>query len=134
MQSAIEIMDKAVLVGPDIEKGAKILQILDDAGLKVSVALWAFLPDYEDWRLILSGRKFDAAGLKEAYGLFHDTLDAAGFTFEETPIVGIFRNTDPFIRSLRKSFGKTKSVSGMRLGGRTFGDRYVEDGYAYRIS
>jgi hypothetical protein len=125
---------KTILVGPDIEKGGKILEILDDAGLKVSVALWAFLPDYEDWRLILSGRKFDAAGLKGPYRLFHETLDAAGFTFEETPIVGIFRNTDPFIRSLRKSFGKTKSVTGMRLGGRTFGDRFVEDAYAYRIS
>jgi hypothetical protein len=87
--------------------------------LKVSVALWAFLPDYEDWRFILSGRKFDAAGLK-AYGLLHDTLDAAGFSLEETPIVGVFDTSDPFIRSLRKTFGKTKSVTGMRLGGRTF--------------
>jgi hypothetical protein len=125
---------KTVLVSPDIDKGAKILQILDDAGLKVTVALWAFLPEYEDWRLILSSRKFDAAGLKEAYGLLHDTLDAAGFSLEETPIVGIFRSTDPFIRSLRKIFGKTKSVDGMRLGGQTFGDRFVEDAYAYRIS
>lgn len=126
-------MAKAILVGPDSEKGAKILQILDDAGLKVSVALWAFLPDYEDWRFILSGRKFDAAGLKD-YRLFHDTLDAAGFSLEDTPIVGIFRSSDPFIRSLRKTCGKTKSVTGIRLGGRTFGDRYVEDAYAYRIS
>jgi hypothetical protein len=125
---------KTVLVSPDIDKGAKILQILDDAGLKVTVALWAFLPEYEDWRLILSSRKFDAAGLKEAYGLLHDTLDAAGFSLEETPIVGIFRSTDPFIRSLRKIFGKTKSVDGMRLGGQTFGDRFVEDAYAYRVS
>lgn len=127
-------MAKTVLVSPDIDKGAKILQILDDAGLKVTVALWAFLPEYEDWRLILSSRKFDAAGLKEAYGLLHDTLDAAGFSLEETPIVGIFRSTDPFIRSLRKIFGKTKSVDGMRLGGQTFGDRFVEDAYAYRVS
>ena len=125
---------KTTLVSPDIEKGAKILQILDDAGMKVSVALWAFLPDYEAWRLILSARKFDSVGLKEAYGLFHDTLDAAGFSLEETPTVGIFRNTDPFIRSLRKIFGKTKSVEGMRLGGQTLGDHFVEDGYAYRIS
>jgi hypothetical protein len=124
---------KTILVGPDIEKGAKILQILDDAGLKVSVALWAFLPDYEDWRFILSGRKFDAAGLK-AYGLLHDTLDAAGFSLEETPIVGVFDTSDPFIRSLRKVVGKANRVDGMRLGGRTFGDRYVEDAYAYRIS
>jgi hypothetical protein len=124
---------KSILVGPDIEKGAKILQILDDAGLKVIVALWAFLPDYEDWRLILSGRKFEAAGLRGAYGLFHDTLDAAGFSLDDTPTVGIFRSSDPFIRSLRK-LGKARSTDGMRLGGRTFGDRFVEDAYAYRIS
>jgi hypothetical protein len=127
------VVAKTIPVGPDIERGAKILQILEDAGLKVSVALWAFLPDYEDWRFILSGRRFDAAGLK-AYGLLHDTLDAAGFSLEDTPIVGVFRSSDPFIRSLRKTFGKTTNVTGMRLGGRTFGDRFVEDAYAYRIS
>jgi hypothetical protein len=125
---------KTVLVGPDIERGTKILQILDEAGLKVSVALWVFLAEYEDWRLILSSRKFDAVGLKGTYGLFHDTLDAAGFTLEETPTVGIFRTNDPFIRALRKTFAKAKSVDGMRLGGQTFGDRFVEDAYAYRIS
>ncbi len=127
-------MAKTVLVGPDIEKGAKILQILDDAGLNVSVALWAFLPEYESWRFILSSRKLDAAGLRGAYGLFHDTLDAAGFLLEDTPTVGIFPRTDPFIRSLRKLFGKAKGVDGMRLGGQKFGDHFVEDGYAYRIS
>jgi len=125
---------KTVLVSPDIEKGAKILRILDDAGLKVSVALWAFLAEYEDWRFILSSRKFDAADPTGAYGLLHDTLDAAGLSLQETPIVGIFHTTDPFIRSLRKTFGKTKSVDGMRLGGQTFGNRFVEDAYAYRIS
>lgn len=90
-------MAKTILVGPDVEKGAKILQILDDASLKVRVALWAFLQDYEDWRLVLSGRKFDAAGLKKAYGLFHDTVDAAGFSLDDTPTAGIFRGSDPFI-------------------------------------
>ena len=127
-------MAKTALVSPDIEKGARILRILDDAGVKVSVALWVFLPDYEDWRFILSARKFDSVGQKDAYGLLHDTLDAAGFSLEDTPTVGIFRNTDPFIRSLRKIFGKAKSVEGMRLGGQTLGDHFVEDGYAYRIS
>lgn len=127
-------MAKTVLVSPDIEKGAKILQILDEAGFNVSVALWAFLPEYEGWRFILSSRKFDSASLKGAYGLFHDTLDAAGISLEETPTVGIFRSSDPFIRVLRKTFGKAKSVDGMRLGGQTFGDHFVEDAYAYRIS
>jgi hypothetical protein len=127
-------MDKTALVGVDLEKGSRILQVLDDAGLRVTVALWAVLADYGDWRLILSSRKFDAAGPTEAYGLLHDALRAVGFKLEETPPVVILHTSDPFIRSLRKIFGKAKSVDGMRLGGQTFGDRFVEDAYAYRIS
>jgi hypothetical protein len=127
-------MDKAALVGFEVEKGARILQILDDAGLQVKVALWAFLGDYEEWRLVLSSRKFDLGSLGEAYGLLHEALDAADFPLELTPTVVIMRTSDPFIKALRKNFGKTKSVEGMRLGGQTVGDRFLDDAYAYRIS
>ena len=99
-------MDKAALVSIDVERGSRILEILNDAGLQLEVALWAVLREYGDWRLVLSSRKFDAAGLKEAYGLLHDTLDAAGFTLEE----------------------------GMRLGGQSIGNRFIEDAYTYLVS
>jgi hypothetical protein len=66
--------------------------------------------------------------------LLHDALEDAGFTLEQTPPVVILHASDPFIRSLRKIFGKTSSVDGMRLSGQTFGDRFIEDAYAYRIS
>ncbi len=42
--------------------------------------------------------------------------------------------TDPFIKGLRKMFGKAKSVEGMRLGLQTIGGRFIEDAYVYRIS
>lgn len=106
----------------------------DGAGLQVKVALWAFLAEYEDWRLVLSSRKFDAAGLPEGYGLLHDALDAGGVRLEQTPTVFILQMSDPFIKALRKVFAKSKSAEGMRLGGQTFGDRFLEDAYVYRIS
>ena len=128
-------MDKTVLVGAvDFEKGAEILRILDGAGLRISVALWLYSLEYEDWRLVVSSRKFDAVGLPKAYGLLHDALDAAGLPLEKTPPVMILGMSDPFIRTLRRIFGKAKSVDGMRLGGQTIGDRFVDDAYAYRIS
>lgn len=40
----------------------------------------------------------------------------------------------PFIKFLRRSYGKTNDVSGMRVGNQLFGDRFVEDGLAYRVS
>lgn len=127
-------MDKAALVSVDIETGSEIVDILDGAGLKVSVAAWVCLSEYGDWRLVLSGRSFDGLGLRDAYGLLHKTLATGGFPYEKTPTVLIFPMTDPFIRDLRKAFAKTRNGEGARLGGRLFGDRFVEDGYAYRIS
>lgn len=127
-------MDKAALVSVDLEKGSRMLQILDDAGLDVKVALWAVLADYEDWRLVLSSRKFDARDLGKAYGLMHQALDAAGFPIEHTPTVVILRATDPFIKDLRKTFGKTRNVEGMRLHPQNIGNRFVDDGYVYRVS
>jgi hypothetical protein len=126
-------MDKTALVSVEIEKGSRILQILDDAELRVNVALWVVLADYDDWRLVLSSRKFDGAGPTGAYGLFHDALDAAGFTLEDTPPVIILNASDPFIKALRKTFGKSKTVEGMRLGGRTIGNRFLDDAFVYRI-
>jgi hypothetical protein len=127
-------MGKIALVGLEVETGSRILKILDDAGLQVKVALWAVLPEYEDWRLVLASHKFDPGGLREAYGLVHKALDAAGFPLEQTPTVVILRMSDPFIKALRKGFGKTKSVEGVRPGGQTIGDRFIEDAYGYRIS
>jgi hypothetical protein len=37
------------------------------------------------------------------------------------------------IRELRNLFAATKDTYGMRLGGQTFGDKYIEDAFVYRI-
>ena len=98
------------------------------------MALWAFLGEYDEWRLVLSSRKFNDGSLQDAYGLLHEALDAAGFPLELTPTVVIFRTTDPFVKDLRKIFRKAKSVEGIRLGGQTIGKRYLDDAFVYRIS
>jgi hypothetical protein len=127
-------MDKATLVNVDIESGAEVLKSLDQANLKVSVALWLFSPDHEDWFLVLASPEFDKVGPREGYGLVHSALNAAGVPLERTPALMILRMNDSLIRGLRRIFGKTKSVNGMRLGGQMIGDRFIEDAYVYRIS
>lgn len=122
------------MVNIDIENGAQVLAALDKAVLRVKVAAWVVLTEYEDWRLMLASPTFDAAGLLKAYGLVHKALDKAGFPVERQPSLLILRMKDPSIRELRRIFAKTKSVEGMRLGGQMIGDRFIEDGYAYRIS
>ena len=127
-------MDKTAMVSMDVSVGSDILEILDRAGLKVSVALWTFLSEYEDWRLVIAGRQFDTSDPRDAYRLVHDSLDAAGFNLRKKPPVLILPMSDPFVKALRRIFGKARSVEGMRLGGQLIGDRFVEDAYVYRIS
>jgi hypothetical protein len=127
-------MDKTLLVNLEIGRSLELLAALDKANLKVSVALWAYMSEYGDWRLVLSARQFDSLGIREAYRLLHSALDPAGFTPWNTPTVMILPMSDPFIRDLRRLFSKSKSVEGMRLGGQRIGDRFVEDAYVHRIS
>ena|ERR1700691_1700243 len=127
-------MGNALLVRIDLNQGAEILRILDEAGLKVLVALWVHLEEYADWRLLLCSKQFDGAGPLEGYGVLNAALDGAGFPMEKKPPVLILPMTDPFVRALRRYFGKATSVEGMRLGGQTIGNRWVEDAYVYRVS
>jgi hypothetical protein len=127
-------MDKAEMVSLDITRGSELLDALEKAKLKVGVALWMYSPEYEDWRLVVSAHQFDSLDLRDAYRLVHHSLAAADFTPEKTPPIMILPMADPFIKQLRRIFGKTRSVEGMRLGGQMIGDRFLEDAYVYRVS
>ena len=126
-------MDQAVLVNMDIERGSEILSILDRAKIKVSVALWAHLAEYEDWRFVLLAKAFDELELRKAYRLLNESLSAEGMGVEKTPVLFILPMTDPFVKELRKMFSRTKSVEGMRLGGQLIGGRFLKDAFVYRV-
>lgn len=127
-------MDNTTLVSIEIDRGWEVLHALERANIEVAVALWAYLSEYEDWRLILSARQFDSAGPRGAYRQVNNSLIASGVTPGKAPPVLILSMDDPFINELRRIYGQAKDVEGMRLGGQLIGDRFLQDAYAYRIS
>ena len=54
------------MVSIDVSQGADILEALERAHLKVSVALWMFLSEFEDWRLVVSSHQFNTADPRDA--------------------------------------------------------------------
>jgi len=121
-------MAKTSLVGPDLELGEAVLSALDDAGFPVTVALWLQKTEEHRWELVISTPRY---GDKDVYLQF--TLAIRGRVPEVLVPVRIESNRHPMIQELRKIFGKTKSVKGMRLGLRTLGGTFINDGYVYRI-
>lgn len=127
-------MVKIALVGPEIERGSKLIDALDAAKSRVDVALWAVLPEYEEWRIVLASRRLDKLDRMEAYGVLHGAEKTAGFTPYNTPSIMILPMSDPLIKDLRRRYAKAGNVEGMRPGGQMIGDRFIEDGYVYRIT
>jgi len=127
-------MGQALLVNVDLDAGAEILGIVERAGVRVSVAAWIVFDEYGDWRLLLASRQLDAAGPGKASGLIFEALVAADFPVEKTPTILILPMADSTVRTLRRRFSKAKTVAGVRLGGQQIGNRWVEDGYIYRVS
>jgi hypothetical protein len=126
-------MVKDVLVSSDIDIGAEVLRALDAAELDIKVALWAFLPEYEEWWLVLASRKPDSVGQLDGIGMVHRAVDTAEIPIRKVPHFRILGMRDPLIRDLRRIFGKTANVDGMKLGGQTLGGRFIEGAYIYRI-
>jgi hypothetical protein len=124
-------MDQATLVSPDIEIGEEALKALDKAGIKQIVAVLAVLPEYGDWRLVLSSPSLDQVHLLKAHEQIAEIL--RGHFVYRLPIIMVLPTRDPFIKELRRLFGQTKSVTGMRLGGQTIGNRFIDNAYVYRI-
>ncbi len=126
-------MAPAALVSFDIENGQKAIDALDKAGKGPVVALWAKLPDYENWRLVLASDRLDQTSQFTGYSQINEAIEKAGIPSHRQPSMYLRPMNSPLIQALRRVFASTKDTYGMRLGGQTFGDKYLEDAFVYRI-
>jgi hypothetical protein len=60
-------MGKTTLVNTDMEAGKNLLKKLDKAEFKVQAALWLYMSEPEEWRLIFASPIIDDEGPKKAY-------------------------------------------------------------------
>ena len=122
-------MDHESLVEANYAKGERVLQALSEDEISVELAFWAKLSIYDDWRLFVISPTLDRHPLLEAYGRVSLALDGK-FIFSEPPVI-VLRSNDPFPKSVLEEVRKHKDSHLIRLPGGQFGNRYIEEGYAY---
>lgn len=126
-------MGTATPVNFDIENGQQVIDALDHAGKPPNVALWAKLPDYENWRLVLASDQLDQASPFSGYSEINEAIDKAGIPIHRQPTIFLRPMDNSLIQELRRLFASSGDTRGMRLGGQRFGDKYLEDAFVYRI-
>jgi hypothetical protein len=126
-------MGSTALVNLDIEVGDKVVKALDEDGKPPNVALWAKLPEFEKWRLIIASDHLNQDSPRLGYSEVDAALRTVGIRFPGLPPLALLPMRRPFIQALRGAFASTKDTYGMRLGNQMFGDQFLEDAFVYRI-
>ena len=126
-------MGTPTLVTFDIENGERVVDALDKAGKPPNVAIWAKLPDYEDWRLVIASDRLDQSSEFSGYSEINEAIRKAGIPFHRKPTIFLRPMDNPMIQALRSSYASMSDNYGMRLGSQMFGDKYLEDAVVYRI-
>ncbi len=112
---------------------AEILGLLDAAKFPITVAMWLFERERDEWTLIVATPLYDQLGAHKAYLRLIEILSVDGpVALSDLPI-RLESARRPMIKALRKMFGKATPVSGMRLGHQSVGGVWIDDAYIYRI-
>jgi hypothetical protein len=126
-------MAATALVNFDLENVEMAIRALDAVGREPIVAVWAKLPDYESWRLIIASDKIDQESPLKGYGQVVQALRNANIPIHRRPDILLLPMNSKMIEALRSLFGATKDVYGMRVGSQSFGDKYIEEALIFRI-
>ncbi len=95
-------MDQATLVKSDRIIEAKVLDALDRARIPVTLCEWNFVPQLEEWQLIIATPWYDSKGPRTTYTTVVDALESAGI-YKDVPMRRVFLKSpdDPLVKVLQ---------------------------------
>jgi hypothetical protein len=124
-------MATAALVSHDIDIGRRIVAALTRASIPVTVYLWAFIPQLQEWQFMIATPLVDIRGPRAAYGEVDKALQKDGI-LEEIPLRRIFLKSpnDKVLKSLERE-SKAVTQEAFRVVNEQIGGNFVEDAYLY---
>jgi len=141
-------MVKTTLVEQDIIEGKLFVEALKEPAVvtmgrrrvvdlpashfRVKAALWMYLPDSHEWRLVIATPLVDEQGPQATYRDIRAVLAANLALNLSLQNISAVSPKDPLVKALRNSI-KIADSTGVRLTRNTFNGTYVEDAYVYRL-
>src|SRR5258706_3340299 len=131
-----EILVKESLSEQMISAGSDLIRRLDEAGLKVSGALWFYDMDSNDWRLIIVSPDVRVKGVKTVYEEVQSVVRA---TPDDQSIISlkdisVVDSDDPLISLLKVAIKTDNGISRIRFSRNMINGTLIEDSYIYRLT
>jgi hypothetical protein len=96
-------MDTPALVEKDFRIGNDVIGLLTAAGFSIVEAFWAYMPEIEEWRLMLTSPKVKQMGIRNSYMLLSKILHTSPL-LDEIPLrrVSLVSPDDRLIERLKR--------------------------------
>jgi len=127
-------MGRKILVEKDIEEGKRLIEALDKANFGVKAALWFYLTDSDEWRLIIASPYEEENGPKMAYSFIQREQKKL------TPPIDIFLKdisvlspNNDLINLLKVAIRTGPGISGIRFTRNVINNILIEDAHIYRM-
>jgi hypothetical protein len=125
---------KTLLVEKEIEVGKKLIEELDKTNFSVRAALWFYLADSDEWRLLIASPYVEKEGPKKSYNFIQSVLAKLS-----TPSEVSLRNISAvppsydLIKLIRRAIRVGPGISGIWFTGNVINNVLIDDAYIYRI-
>jgi hypothetical protein len=125
---------KEQLTDEMIEAGAQLTQKLDDQGLPIAVAMWFFMSDINEWRLLFASPKLSATGPREVYKQIEEARKALGAQAERVPlsVIGLMDTNHQLVQLLQSLLHVGPGVSRVRFSKNVLNGHFIDDALIYR--
>lgn len=130
-------MAKTSLVEPDIDGGAKLVEALDEAGLRVEAAFWFLIPELSAWRLFIASPIVASQGRRAAYESVQNVLGRLTSAGIEAPTLDEISAVSPdneIVRLLSSAVSTGPGISTIRFTSNTVNGVFIEDAVIYRLT
>ena len=124
------------LVDKAVEGGRLLLEELDKSGrMEIVAALWFYLLDIEEWRLLLASQIVDDRGPLAAYEIVQHTLAKVPEDVRpEFTDISVVSPTDRRIQAIGKAITTGPEIGAIRFSRSAADNMYIEDALIYRLN
>ena len=120
------------LVDERIDAGRRLIEQLDAHDFKVDSALWLFLSEPAEWRLLIASELVDTIGPRRTYEALQRTLNESQIPLALKEI-SLVKPEDGLVRDLRSAITTGPGMPSIRFSGNTINGTFIEGALIYRL-
>ena len=131
---AEETLVKEALTEDMKQAGAELMRKLDEAKWPVTAAFWFFLPDENQWKLMLASPKLESEGPKHSYEEISKAVSTLRKYFGSLEFISVVAPKHDVVKTLALAIHTGWAIDGIRFSKRMVDGHFIDDAYVYRMT